>query len=309
MKLIQSPKQLNQILTRLRQQGKTVGFVPTMGALHAGHLSLIKASNRENDVTVVSIFVNPTQFGPKEDFKKYPRSLHEDQQLLAEAKTDYLFYPSVQAMYPHGLEERLKIKGAKWPQLAKGLCGKFRPGHFQGVVTVVAKLLNAVGPCRLYLGAKDYQQVAVIRQMVKDLDHAVRRGQALSDCLFPEFVRRGVKVEVRICPTVREKDGFAMSSRNQYLSSDERKRALEISRTLFQFRRDARKRQMGLACLCKKAIRSLKQSVDRVQYFEVVDPVTLTPLKKIQKQMVALTACFVGKTRLIDNVIIPSSHQ
>lgn len=285
MEIIRNVKQLQRILQARRTSGKRVGFVPTMGALHEGHLSLVRASNRENDVTVVSIFVNPTQFGPNEDFKKYPRVLRRDQRLLAKAKTDYLFYPSVKTMYPEGLAKPLKIKGAKWPRLAKGLCGKFRPGHFQGVVTVVAKLFDAVGPCRLYLGAKDYQQTAVIRRMVSDLDMDVR---------------------VRVMPTVREKDGLAMSSRNRYLSPDERCRALAISRVLFGLKRDLSQKKGNLTSLKAGALRKLKKNVDRVQYFEVVDPVTLRSLKRPQKKMIALAACFVGKTRLIDNVTISS---
>lgn len=283
MKIIRNVNQLQKALQTERTRGKSVGFVPTMGALHAGHLSLVQASNRENDFTVVSIFVNPTQFGPKEDFSKYPRVLEQDQRLLIAAKTDFLFYPSVQEMYPEGLGSLLKIKGAKWPRLAQGLCGSFRPRHFQGVVTVVAKLLSAVGPCRLYLGAKDYQQAAVISQMVRDSK---------------------MKVSVKIWPTVREKDGLAMSSRNRYLSPEERKRALLISRTLFELRRKAGLRKSSLAKLRKTAIQELKAGVDRIQYFEIVDPETLKPLQQFQRKMVALTACFVGETRLIDNVII-----
>jgi len=288
MEIIRDVKQLQRILQIKRADGRRVGFVPTMGALHAGHLSLVRASNRENDITVVSIFVNPTQFGPNEDFEKYPRVLCRDQQLLAKARTDYLFYPSVKTMYPEGLAKPLKIKGAKWPRLAKGLCGKFRPGHFQGVVTVVAKLLSAVGSCRLYLGAKDYQQAAVIRQMVKDLK---------------------INVQVRIRPTVREEDGLAMSSRNRYLSSDERRRALAISRVLFGLKRDLKNKEGTVPGLKAAARRVLAKSVDRVQYFEVVDPKTLVPVKRYRSKMAVLAACFVGKTRLIDNVIIPRSDN
>lgn len=286
MKIIHSPKQLNQILARQRMLGKTIGFVPTMGALHEGHLSLVRASDRENDITVVSIFINPTQFGPKEDFSKYPRVFTKDERLLAKTKVDYVFCPSVDAMYPEGFSKPVKIKGAKWPRLAKGLCGKFRPGHFQGVVTVVAKLLNIVGPCRLFLGAKDYQQAAVITQMVKDL---------------------GLDVRVKIRPTIREKDGLAMSSRNRYLTAEERKRARMISKVLFELKRDLLKRKNALRILKTQAFQKLKQHVDKVQYLEIVDPVTLGRLRKPQRKMVALTACFVGKTRLIDNVIIQLS--
>ena len=283
MKLIRNPKKLQVILERERRKGKRVGFVPTMGALHEGHLSLVRAANRENDITVASIFVNPTQFGPKEDLARYPRPVRRDLNFLRAEKVDFVLMPSVEAMYPEGLGRPLKIKGSKWPRLAKGLCGKFRPGHFLGVATVVAKLLNIVGPCRLYLGAKDFQQVAIIRQLVSDLN---------------------MKIMVRVMPTVREKDGLAMSSRNRYLSPAERRQALTISRVLFALKRDLLQKKRNIASSRARAFEELMKSVDRVQYFEIVDPETLAPVKKHPKRMIALTACFVGKTRLIDNVII-----
>lgn len=283
MKIIQDPKKLSKILANLRGQEKSIGFVPTMGALHEGHLSLLRASRRENDVTVASIFVNPTQFGPKEDLAKYPRPLRKDLNFLHAAKIDLVFVPSVETIYPEGLAKPLRIKGAQWPRLAKGLCGKFRPGHFQGVVTVVAKLLNIAGSCQLYLGAKDYQQARVLSQLVEDL---------------------GLKTKIRILPTVREKDGFAMSSRNRYLNPEERRRALAIPRVLFGLRRDLVKKKETVASLRARALRELEKNVDRLQYLEIVDAGTLAPVKRHQKKMVALAACFVGKTRLIDNVII-----
>jgi pantoate--beta-alanine ligase len=280
MKIIRSPKKIQAILEQKRREGRSVGFVPTMGALHEGHLSLVCASNRENDITVVSIFVNPTQFGPREDYAKYPRVLGSDQKLLRPFRVDYLFCPTVRGMYPRK-ERSLPVKVA--PSLVRHLCGKFRPGHFQGVATVVAKLLKTTGPCRLYLGAKDYQQTVVIRRLAEDLDLDVR---------------------IRVMPTVREKDGLAMSSRNRYLNSRERRRALAISQALFELKKDLLRKKAGLARAKAQALRELKKSVDRVQYLEVVDPVTLQPLKRLRRKMVALTACFVGKTRLIDNVTI-----
>jgi pantoate--beta-alanine ligase len=250
-----------------------------MGALHEGHLSLVRAANRENDVTVVSIFVNPVQFGLNEDYAKYPRVLAEDMKKLRTVKVDYLFCPSAAAMYPDGYATFVEVS----PRLANVLCGKFRPGHFRGVATVVAKLLNITGLCRLYLGAKDFQQTAVVRQLVRDLN---------------------VETSIRVMPTVREKDGLAMSSRNRYLSPGERHRALAISRVLFAFKGDLLQKKKGITSSKARALRELKKNVDRVQYFEIVDPGTLVPLKKHQKKMAVLTACFVGKTRLIDNVII-----
>ena len=254
-----------------------------MGALHAGHLSLVRASDRENDITVVSIFVNPTQFGPKEDLARYPRPARKDLNFLRAAKVDFVLMPTVETMYPEGLSKPLRIQGAKWPHLAKGLCGKFRPGHFQGVVTVVAKLLGMVCPSRLYLGTKDYQQAAILSQMVSDLR---------------------LKVSVKIMPTVREKDGLAMSSRNRFLNSAERRRALAISRTLFELKRDLLKKKASPARSKTRALRELKKRVDLVQYLEIVDSATLQPLQRPKQKMVALAACFVGKTRLIDNVTI-----
>ena len=246
MKLIRYPGKLQQILEKERARGKTVGFVPTMGALHDGHLSLVRASNRENDVTVVSIFVNPTQFVANEDYAKYPRVLTEDIEKLRAVKVHYLFCPSVAAMYPEGYATFVDVS----PRLANVLCGKFRPGHFRGVATVMAKLLNITGPCRLYLGAKDFQQATVISQLVCDLNLSTR---------------------VRVMPTVREKDGLAMSSRNCYLSPRERYRALAISRALFAFKKDLLRRKRGkLAGLKARALQELKKNVDRVQYFEIV---------------------------------------
>ena len=287
MKLIRDPKKLTVIFEKLRARGKSIGFVPTMGALHDGHLSLVRASKRENDFTVVSIFVNPTQFGPQEDYTKYPRVPGADRRKLRRVGADYLFCPSTAAMYPEGFNRLLKIAGAKWPRLARGFCAKFRPGHFQGVVTVVAKLLWITGPCRLYLGAKDCQQVAVLGQLIRDLSLDVR---------------------VRVMPTVRERDGLAMSSRNRYLSGEERPRALTISRTLFRLRRDLQRNAGAVASLRARALRELKKNVDRVQYLEVVDAETLRPARARSRKRIALAACFVGKTRLIDNVIIPPSR-
>jgi pantoate--beta-alanine ligase len=279
MKLIRHPGKLQYLLEKERARGKTVGFVPTMGALHEGHLSLVRASNRENDVTVVSVFVNPTQFAVNEDYAKYPRVLAEDTKKLRTVKVHYLFCPSVAAMYPEGYATFVDVS----PRLAHVLCGKFRPGHFRGVTTVVAKLLNITGSCRLYLGAKDFQQATVISQLVRDLNSPAR---------------------VRLMPTVREKDGLAMSSRNRYLSPRERHRALAISRALLTCKRDLLKEKISVASSKARALRELKKNVDRIQYFEVVEPGTLAPLKKFQRKMIVLTACFVGKTRLIDNVII-----
>jgi len=284
LKIIRSPKVLSKELARHRRQGKTLGFIPTMGALHEGHLSLIRACRRETDIAVVSIFVNPTQFGPKEDFRCYPRPVTQDAHLLRREKVDYLFHPTVQTMYPKGFSARVSVgERAGVSSLTQNLCGKSRPGHFRGVATVVAKLFHIVSPDTAYFGAKDYQQAMVIRRMILDLD-------------FP--------IQLRLLPTVREKDGLAMSSRNVHLSPDERKRAHVISETLFGVRDELKTGRKDLKRLRRQAIERLKKKTDRLDYFEIVDPDFLFPLTQIQKKMVAAAACFLGKTRLIDNVII-----
>ena len=297
MRIIRSPKILQREMERLRRLGKGIGFVPTMGALHEGHLSLVRAARRESNLVVVSIFVNPAQFGPKEDFRKYPRTFANDCRLLRKEKVSYLFYPSVQAVYPKfpltpSLSPlgRGKGEGGVYVEvdsaLSNVLCGRFRPGHFRGVATVVAKLFNLVRPRRAYFGAKDYQQSIVIRRIVSDLNW---------------------DIQIRVLPTVREPGGLAMSSRNRYLSSDERRRARAISGTLFWLRNAILYARRELPSLKREARRSLVAQVDQIQYLEIVDPETLQSLKKGQPQMVAATACFVGKTRLIDNVIIKPS--
>lgn len=284
MKIIKTAAQMQREMEKLRRQGKTIGFVPTMGALHAGHLSLVSASKKENAVTAVSIFVNPAQFGPKEDLKKYPRPLSKDKVLLKKAKTDYLFLPSAAEIYP----EKFSTFVEPDPALAGGLCGKFRPGHFRGVATVVAKLFNIVKPHRAYFGLKDYQQAAVISRMVKDLNF---------------------DIQLRLMPTVREKDGLAMSSRNQYLNAEERRRALAVSRALFGIRENFKAGNHDLAALKRAAIARLKRDADSVDYVEIVDAETLEPLKKPRPLMAVLAAVRVGKTRLIDNVIIRAPQR
>ena len=281
MKKITDPKRFQKEMESLRKKGKTLGFVPTMGALHEGHLSLFRQARKENSIVAASIFVNPTQFGPREDFKKYPRPLAADSRLLKKEGVDYLFYPAASALYPEGAG----ITVDPGP-LAEGLCGKFRPGHFRGVVTVVAKLFHIVKPHRVYFGAKDYQQAMVIRGMIQDLDF---------------------DIQFRLCPTVREKDGLAMSSRNRYLTPENRKRAVWVSKLLFELRDRIRSGERNPAKLKAQARRELARRADRVDYLEIVDPLTLQPLEKYQPWMVAAAACFVGKTRLIDNVIITPS--
>jgi len=284
MKVIRSANKFQLALESERKKGRQIGFVPTMGALHEGHLALVRAAKKKNVIVAVSIFVNPTQFGPTEDFKKYPRVLDQDSQLLKKAGVDYLFYPSVEEIYPKGnfVSIQLDSKAA----FMQGLCARFRPGHFEGVATVVAKLFNLTGACRAYFGAKDYQQTVVVKRLVQDF-------------LMP--------VQIVVCPTIREKDGLAMSSRNRYLTSEERHQALMISQVLLALKRSLEKASvssMSFDLLKKQAANYLQRGGLKIQYFELVDPVTLSAVSQIQTKMVALVACYCGKTRLIDNVII-----
>ena len=256
---------------RWRAQGLKVGLVPTMGALHGGHLSLIEAARAENDVVVVSIFVNPIQFGPGEDFASYPRDPAHDADLLIGVGVDAVYRPSVDVMYPAGSNTRVRVSGVGDP-----LEGAARPGHFEGVATVVSKLFNAVEPDRAYFGQKDAQQVAVVTRLARDLD-------------FP--------VEIRVCPTVREPDGLALSSRNAYLGPDERRAAASLSSALslaaVAYADGERRPEQLQKVLCG---RLEAEPLARVEYAEVVDPATFTPPGTL-----AVLAVRIGKTRLIDN--------
>ena len=285
MNIITKPQLLQQHLNHLRSKKKTLGFVPTMGALHEGHLSLVRRARRENKIVVVSIFVNPTQFGPKEDFKKYPRSRSRDLKMLKKAKADIVFCPTAKSMYPGGYKTPVDPRVRKAvKKMIRVLCGKSRPTHVQVVIAVVSELFNLVGACRAYFGANDYQQAVIIKKMAAVLNPDIR---------------------VKTCPIVREKDGLALSSRNRYLSSPERRRAVKLSETPRWLKREIRSRRKGsLGAIKSQAKRRLKDSVSRVDYLDPVDPETLVSLKKRQPKMLAAGACFLGKTRLIDNVII-----
>lgn len=272
---------MRRVAERLRRDGQGIGFVPTMGYLHEGHLALVRAARRENDTVVVSIFVNPSQFGPDEDYRRYPRDFKRDRSLLEAQKADYLFAPSVKTMYPEGFQTGVRVEKLSGP-----LCGVSRPVHFGGVATVVAKLLNLVAPDRVYLGQKDYQQFKVVERMVRDLD-------------FP--------VEARRVATVREKDGLAMSSRNVYLSAEERRQAPALYRALCRAvalirsgERHAGKVRQALVQGARSAPRA------RVDYAEIVDAGTLEPVVKLKKgrTLLAALAVFFGETRLIDNCLV-----
>ncbi len=280
MKVIKSVAEMQTWSTRARQKGFSLGLVPTMGALHQGHLSLVQRARRENDAVVISIFVNPLQFGPKEDFKKYPRTLARDLSLLKKAKVDIVFVPGADQMYPQPGTSTIHVSAFDGI-----LEGASRPGHFNGVATVVAKLFNITLPSRAYFGLKDYQQVRVIQKMVEDLN---------------------LPVHLVACPTFREKDGLALSSRNRYLSPREREEAIKLYQALFLGRELVSEKIMTQSTQVIKRLLQIFTQVrgSRVDYIAIVDPLTLEPMKKIRRPALLAAAVWIGKTRLIDNLII-----
>jgi pantoate--beta-alanine ligase len=250
-----------------------------MGALHAGHLSLIRAARASGDIVAASIFVNPTQFGPKEDFSKYPRDFERDVELLKSDGVHLLFAPSVEEMYPPGAITWVTVEG-----LSDKLDGRSRPGHFRGVATVVAKLFHIVEPDAAFFGQKDAAQVAIIRRMVRDLNLAV---------------------EICVCPIVREPDGLAMSSRNAYLDPLQRQQALVLRRSLLRVKKMVQQGERNAAKLVAAAHEELgSEPAVRVDYFEIVNPETLDPVTHASKGALVAVAAFVGTTRLIDNVVL-----
>jgi len=282
MRLIRSIKKMYEFSKKAHLEGKTIGFVPTMGYLHQGHLSLIRKARKENDIVVVSIFVNPIQFGPKEDFKKYPRDLKRDMNLAKQVGTDVIFYPDAKDMYPEGFKTYVNVE-----QLSEKLCGKFRPGHFKGVATVVTKLFNIVCPDIAYFGQKDAQQAIIIKRIVADLN---------------------IPVKIKVLPIVREKDGLAMSSRNTYLNEKERKDAL----VLYQALNLAKELIKSGITDTKTIIRKMRQLIEKkknakIDYIEIVQMENLKSLKVISDNCLIALAVWIGKTRLIDNIIIKSN--
>ncbi|MDZ8117162.1 pantoate--beta-alanine ligase [Pontiella agarivorans] len=279
MKIIESPREMQQTALELKRAGKTIGFVPTMGFLHEGHLSLIEAARSQCDVLVVSIFVNPAQFGPNEDLDAYPRDFERDESLCVEEGVDILFYPEGEGMYASDAscwvdETRLSV----------GLCGGSRPGHFRGVCTVVAKLFNLVQPDRAVFGEKDAQQLRVIERMVRDLN-------------FPVKIIRG--------PIVREPDGLAMSSRNRYLNAEQRRQALCLKQAL-----DLAE---SLVAEGDRSVESIRQQMRvligtvsgaEIDYIEFVDDVTMAPVEVIESETLVALAVKIGATRLIDNMVL-----
>ncbi len=284
MRIVTSPSEMLRMVKEARWRGERVGLVPTMGFFHAGHVSLMRAAREENDFVVVSLFVNPTQFGPREDFRDYPRDLARDVEIAAEAGVDCIFHPRAEDMYPEPYLTYVVVEG-----ISEGLCGASRPGHFRGVATVVAKLFHIIPAHRAYFGLKDAQQVMVIRRMVEDLNF---------------------DIEVVACPTVREEDGLAMSSRNVYLSEEERKAATVLYRSLrlaeemaSRGERDARK--------VKAAMRELMSTEPLVEpeYVEAVDWGMLRPVERLEGEVLIALAARVGKARLIDNTIMDLRGQ
>ncbi len=262
----------------LKNNSKRIGFVPTMGALHAGHISLMEAAKANSDAVVASIFVNPTQFGPNEDFDKYPRTFDRDCKLLETAGVDFLFAPSVEDMYPAGSATYVTVES-----LSGKLDGASRPGHFRGVATVVANLFHIVQPDVAFFGQKDAAQVAVIRRMVRDLN---------------------IPVKIVACPIVRESDGLAMSSRNVYLSQEQRKTALALSHSLKQVERNFREGERDVDRLVATGKQFFDGESVRLDYFSIVDPDSLEEIKTIDQPALAAVAAYIGATRLIDNVIL-----
>ena len=262
-----------------RSAGRSIGLVPTMGALHEGHLSLVRAARRDNDVVAVSLFVNPTQFGPNEDFQRYPRDLDRDRRKLESEAVDVLFAPPVDDIYPPGFQTYVRVE-----ELGSRLDGASRPVHFRGVATVVAKLFNITQPHRAYFGQKDAAQTAVILQLVRDLS-------------FP--------LQIIVCPIVREADGLAISSRNAYLSPAERNAATVLYRSLVSVEERYKAGERSAEALRQVLIEALaSEPLARIDYAAVVDPDSLLPLSAVDRRALAAVAAWVGATRLIDNTVL-----
>lgn len=270
---------LRRKLKEEKRNGKSIGFVPTMGYLHEGHLSLVRQSIKENDLTVVSIFVNPIQFGPGEDFNRYPRDIERDKRLLEKEGVHYLFSPDEDEMYPAGFKTFVEVA-----EIGKKLCGKSRPGHFKGVSTIVLKLFNIVQPNRAYFGQKDAQQAIIIKKMVKDLN---------------------LDVDIVVMPIVREEDGLAMSSRNVYLNEEERKNAIVLYKSLREAEKMIRmgeKNAEKVVNRIKEVIMSYPEAL--IDYIEIVDTEELNPVNPIKGKVLIALAVYIGKARLIDNMIL-----
>lgn len=279
MEIVNRILRIKEIVKDLKKDEKTIGLVPTMGCLHEGHLSLVKEARRMSDVVIVSIFVNPKQFSPQEDYEEYPRNIAQDADILLKENVDYIFYPSNEEMYPENFKTYVEVA-----DLSQKLCGKSRPGHFRGVATVVIKLLNIVQPHFAFFGQKDAQQALIIKRMIKDLN---------------------VDVEIITLPIVRDIDGLALSSRNMYLNEEERKAAIILHNALQQAHKlikNGEKKTSKLIQEIKKIIES--QPHARIDYVEIVDLENLSAVKTIEKPALIALAVYIGNTRLIDNIIV-----
>ncbi len=271
--LVKTISQMMQISTKLKG---TIGFVPTMGYLHRGHLSLVETAKKNADIVIVSIFVNPTQFSPNEDLSQYPRDIDSDIKLLSELDVDYIFFPQESEMYPDGYKTWVNVD-----KITQVLCGKSRPTHFKGVTTIVAKLMNIVDPDLMYMGEKDFQQLVVLRQMAKDLNF---------------------KTEIIGCPIIREEDGLAMSSRNKYLSPAGRKNALCLHKVLLLAKKRFRQNITNSSKIITEMADLIENMEGVIDYIEVVDPDTLEHITELKKGCRILLAVIIENTRLIDNM-------
>ena len=278
MKLVHTVNEVREQVKEWKKEGMTVGLVPTMGFLHEGHQSLIAASVKENDRTVVSVFVNPTQFGPNEDFEAYPRDIEKDSALCESTGADLIFNPEPEEMYPEGFCTYTNITG-----LSDALCGKSRPIHFKGVCTVVSKLFNIVGADKAYFGEKDAQQLAIIRRMVRDMN---------------------IPVEIVGCPIIREEDGLAKSSRNTYLNQEERKAALILSKAIFAGKDMVENGEKSAEKVVSSMTEIIKsEPLAEIDYVEMVDMNTMKNTDAVEGTVLCAIAVKIGKTRLIDNFI------
>lgn len=280
MEILRVPRIAQDTCKKHLFRGRSLGFVPTMGALHDGHISLVKRAKTENDVTIVSIFLNPLQFGPSEDLGKYPRDIEEDIKKLREEDIDVLFLPDSNLMYPTGFSTHIDVDDC-----SEKLCGRFRPGHFRGVATIVAKLFNIINPVRAYFGQKDFQQSVIIKRMARDLNF---------------------NIDIVVCPTVREQDGLAMSSRNAYLDDDQRRAACILYRCLSEASESVRS---GITSgekireLLGEAL-SAGPLISQIDYASVYDPETMEELDEIKGDALIACAVRIGSARLIDNILL-----
>jgi pantoate--beta-alanine ligase len=279
MHILTSAAQVTAVSKEAHRAGKRVGFVPTMGALHEGHLSLIRTARAQAEVVIASVFVNPAQFGPNEDFSRYPRQPELDSAMLAAEKTDYLFMPSTEEMYPPGAGTWVTVEG-----ISDKLDGRSRPGHFRGVTTVVAKLFNIVQPDLAFFGQKDGAQAAIIGKMVSDLNFDIR---------------------IVVCPIVREADGLAMSSRNVYLTPEQRRQATVLYRSLMRVQSLVDQGESSAARLHVAGTQVMaEEPAVKLDYFEIVDRNTLDPVSDISRGALVAVAAYLGSTRLIDNIVV-----